>query len=85
MRQRKTPRRTTRSKRSRRPRRASMRRHTRGGPRGPMTFRPNGYKWLGITDSNTNNHGRDQKNIYQRIKHGKLRRIIYKFHFKMGV
>jgi len=28
---------------------------------------------------------KDQKNIYQRIKHGKLRRIIYKFHFKMGV
>ena len=27
----------------------------------------------------------DQKNIYQRIKHGKLRRIIYKSHFKMGI
>ena len=25
---------------------------------------------------------KDQKNIYQRIKHGKLRRIIYKSHFK---
>ena len=25
------------------------------------------------------------ENIYQRIKHGKLRRIIYKFHFKTGV
>jgi len=28
---------------------------------------------------------KDQKNIYQRIKHEKLRRIIYKSHFKMGV
>ena len=28
---------------------------------------------------------KDQKNIYKRIKHGKLRRIIYKSHFKMGV
>jgi hypothetical protein len=28
---------------------------------------------------------KDQKNTYQRIKQEKLRKIIYKSHFKMGV
>ena len=52
--QRKTHRRTTRSKRSRRPRRASMRRHT-GGTQ-PTTRKPNPYAYYIGTVYNDRNY-----------------------------